>query len=244
MYGTIRVMRKLLGIFAHPDDESIAPGGTFAKYAKAGWQIDIVMATRGDRGIGGAEVREKELEVAAKHLGIRTITFLDYKDGTLSDREPGDIENTLVKVVLEAKPDVIITHEPAGITNHPDHIKMSYAATFAYQVYAKDHDESKLYYACFPESVMTYLITSKLFPSEHHGKPVHGMEDRRITTVIDIKRQAAAKRKALESHVTQLPVLEKYLTNDQFFRQEYFVLRMIGLKEVFLGKNDQISDRL
>lgn len=244
-------MKKILGIFSHPDDESIAPGGTIAKYAKNGWLVDLVVATRGDKG-GDPDTRTSELEEAARHLGVRSITFLDFKDGKLPGMTPGEIEDALIRVLAEVRPDVVITHEPQGITNHPDHIKMSYATTFAYQSYAgfradeqpDDPNPPKLYYMCFPESILSFLIKSKRFPFEHHGLPVHGMEDKRITTVIDIKRFAGAKRKALESHVSQKPELEKYLSNDQFFHQEYFVLRMVGLKEVFLGKNDRISDRL
>lgn len=244
-------MGKLLGIFAHPDDETIAPGGTLAKYAKNGWQVDIVTATRGDAG-GDPEVRSKELKEAADKLGVRSLTILDFKDGKLGEMSPGDIEDALVKVLTDGQPDAVITHEPNGITNHPDHIKMCYAATFAFQTYAgsrvdanpDDPNPPKLYYMCFPESLMTYLVKSKRFPSEYHDMPVLGMEDKRITTVIDIKRFVAVKRKALELHVTQQSVLEKYLTNDQFFHKEYFVLRMIGEKEVFMGKNDRVSDRL
>src|SRR3989338_68133 len=232
-------MRKLLGIFAHPDDESVACGGTIAKYAKNDWQIDFVTATRGDKG-GDPDIRTKELEEAAGILGVRSITFLDFKDGKLSGMTPGEIEDALVKVLTQVRPDVVITHEPQGITNHPDHIRMSYAATFAFQEYAKDHDEAKLYYACFPETIMSYLVKTKRFPFEHHGRPGHGREDKRMTTVIDIKRFAGTKLKALKSHSTQRSILEKYLNNDQFFRQEYFVLRMVGLQEVFLGKNDRI----
>lgn len=257
-------MRKLLGIFAHPDDESAAPGGTLAKYAKAGWNVELVIATRGDAGDWGAvepqaeallsEVRTKEAEEASKHLGVRSVTFLDYKDGTLSGTPPGGIENALIRILEEASPDVVITHVPAGITNHPDHIKMSYATTFAFQVYAgaraeglpNDPNPPKLYYACFPQSVISYVVKHKYFPGELFDKPVLGTEDKRITTVINIARFASAKRKALLSHVTQQPILEKYLSvpNNPFLAQEYFIERFIGTKEVYMGKNDRVSDRL
>lgn len=39
---------RILGVFAHPDDESFCAGGTLAKYAAAGAEIMIVSATRGD----------------------------------------------------------------------------------------------------------------------------------------------------------------------------------------------------
>ena len=43
-------MKKLLAVFAHPDDEAFGPGGTLAKYAKEGVEIHLLCATRGERG--------------------------------------------------------------------------------------------------------------------------------------------------------------------------------------------------
>lgn len=257
-------MKTMLGIFAHPDDETAINGGTFAKYAKNGWQVHLVIATRGDAGGWGdvehsetallSEVRTKELEQAADIFGISSVTFLPYKDGTLSDRPPGDIENALVRVLSDVRPDIVITHEPGGITNHPDHIKMSLSATFAFQTYAEgrrteapnDPNPPKLYYSCLPESVVSYLIKQKYFPPELFDRPVIGVEDKRISTVIAIDRFSSAKEKALHAHVTQRPVLEKYMNipNNPFLRQEYFILRYEGVKECFMGKNDRVADRL
>ena len=39
--------------FAHPDDESFSCGGTVAKYVKAGWEVHLLCATRGERGETG-----------------------------------------------------------------------------------------------------------------------------------------------------------------------------------------------
>ena len=41
---------KLMCVLAHPDDESLAIGGTLVKYASSGVQTYLVMATRGERG--------------------------------------------------------------------------------------------------------------------------------------------------------------------------------------------------
>jgi len=40
----------LLGVFAHPDDETFCAGGTLARYAKDGAEIMVVSATRGEAG--------------------------------------------------------------------------------------------------------------------------------------------------------------------------------------------------
>ena len=42
--------RRLLGVFAHPDDEVFCAGGTMAQVAGTGAEVMIVSATRGERG--------------------------------------------------------------------------------------------------------------------------------------------------------------------------------------------------
>src|SRR6516225_5937139 len=42
--------RRMLGVFAHPDDEVFCAGGTMARAAEAGAEVMIVSATRGERG--------------------------------------------------------------------------------------------------------------------------------------------------------------------------------------------------
>ena len=40
--------KRILAIFAHPDDETFLAGGTLAKYAAAGCEVFSVCATRGN----------------------------------------------------------------------------------------------------------------------------------------------------------------------------------------------------
>ena len=47
---------RVLGIFAHPDDETICAGGTFAKYASTGADIRVVSLTKGEAG----QIRDAE----------------------------------------------------------------------------------------------------------------------------------------------------------------------------------------
>ena len=257
-------MKKLLGIFAHPDDESYLAGGTIAKYVKAGWQADLVCATKGESGLHRgiqeeasadlAGIHARELEAAAACLGVRSITFLDYKDGRLSALTPGELEDKLCDVLQENRPDVVITFEPTGVTNNPDHIKLTLAATFAFQKYAFDrHEEApedenppKLYFACEPASVVSYLQKIKYYPKESFGKPWTGVEDKKITTVIDISRSSVAKEKALASYECHAEEIDAYLSieHNPFMKQEYFIARYVGINETFLGKNDRVSDRL
>lgn len=72
--------RRILLIFAHPDDESLGAAGLARRYADAGAEIALVTATRGQEGKTGEPpictreelpaCREAELRKAAAILGI------------------------------------------------------------------------------------------------------------------------------------------------------------------------------
>ena len=73
-------MATVVFFHAHPDDESIATGGTMAKLAAEGHRVVLVVATRGEHGevaegflSPGEELwqrREKETEASGRALGI------------------------------------------------------------------------------------------------------------------------------------------------------------------------------
>ncbi|MEE6289150.1 PIG-L family deacetylase [Georgenia sp. MJ173] len=86
---------RLLGVFAHPDDETIAAGSTLAVAVAAGVDVSVVSCTRGERGEvippelahlagdGGALAarRESELAAALTELGVDRHLFLDQVPG-------------------------------------------------------------------------------------------------------------------------------------------------------------------
>ena len=85
--------RTVLGIFAHPDDESLACGGTLARLADAGCRVVIVCASHGEAGSISdpalvpdgnlGTVRVGELRDAAAVLGAAETIVLDHPDGDL-----------------------------------------------------------------------------------------------------------------------------------------------------------------
>jgi N-acetylglucosamine malate deacetylase 2 len=256
-------MKKLLFVYAHPDDESFVSGGTIAKYIKAGCKVNLVCATRGENGKRGiyqdtedalGDIREKELRKVAEFLHTSAPVFLGYKDGGVSGLVPGELEAKLITILTELQPDIVVTFEPMGYTNHPDHIAVSLSTTFAFQKYAFDRSEidpddqhpPKLYYACIPKSVASYLLDKKVIPTESFGRPWRAVEDKFVSTVIDIKTYAKKKMDALKLHGSQaLDVLRFYsIPTNPLAKQEYFVLRMVGVKEAFFGKNDRVTSKL
>lgn len=236
-------MKKMLLVFAHPDDESFAAGGTVAKYARNGWRVELVCVTNG-------EGRAREAERAGKILGIRQIQFLDQPDGQLQSLTPGTLEDLIVKKTEDFGPDIVITHDTTGMTNHPDHIKVCYATTFAFQKYAKKLEDiqkyPKLYYTCMPASVIMFLQKSKQIPGESHGLPLRGTPDKLVTTVINIKDTKLIKGKALLCYESQKRNVDRYISFDKHpgHNQEWFILRMSQIREVFMGKTDRVSNRL
>ena len=95
--------RTVLAVFAHPDDEALACGGTLARLAAAGARVVIVCASRGELGsvsdpalVSGGDVgsaRVGELAASARVLGAAEVVQLAHPDGTLrwADALDGEI---------------------------------------------------------------------------------------------------------------------------------------------------------
>ena len=132
---------RILGIFAHPDDETLCAGGTFAKYAKSGADIRVISLTKGEAGqIRDASVatratlgavREKELDAAGEELGLTETRCLDYPDSGLSKMDSHTLVGLASQLLSEIRPDVVITFAPDGFSGHPDHIAVGAAVTAA-----------------------------------------------------------------------------------------------------------------
>jgi LmbE family N-acetylglucosaminyl deacetylase len=133
--------RRLLGVYAHPDDETFCTGATFARYAAAGCEIMVISATRGQAGQirSGtvatrhtlAEVRERELRLACERLGVAHVQCWDYSDGALRDVDPSELEERIGQVIRTFRPEVVVSFGSDGAYGHPDHIAISQATTAA-----------------------------------------------------------------------------------------------------------------
>lgn len=132
---------RLLGIFAHPDDETLCAGGTFAKYASGGADVRVVSLTKGGAGqIRDASaatraslraVRAEELVAAGEELGLSETRCLDYHDGELSGVDSRVLVRLASELLSELDPDVVVTFAPDGFSGHPDHVAVGAAVTAA-----------------------------------------------------------------------------------------------------------------
>jgi LmbE family N-acetylglucosaminyl deacetylase len=152
--------RRLLGVFAHPDDEVFCAGGTMARAAAAGAEVMIVSATRGERGqirdataatrrtLGA--VREGELGAAAAELGVRRVQVLAYPDGTLQHHR-SSLGAVITGILRQFDPDTVITFGVDGGYGHPDHVAISELTTQAFLGHARERNRGqRLYHAVFP----------------------------------------------------------------------------------------------
>jgi LmbE family N-acetylglucosaminyl deacetylase len=181
--------KTILAVLAHPDDESFGLGGTLALYASQGYDTYLVCATRGEVGtvdeqyLNGykdiAELRTDELMRAAKHLGLKGVFLLGYRDsgmpGTDDNKHPDaqvnhpidEVAGRVAKYIRELKPDVVITFDPIGGYKHPDHIHTHRATVLAFEK-ADDpsfHPEAggpfkprALYYQVFSRRILRLMV--------------------------------------------------------------------------------------
>lgn len=136
-------VKRVLGIFAHPDDVDFGAGGTVARWIADGLQVAYLVVTRGDA--GGFDdtpretmpaLREAEQRAAAEELGVAEVDFLDgYADGTLTPSI--ELRRDITRAIRRFRPDRILTTAPlrrweriAG-PSHPDHLAVGEATTCA-----------------------------------------------------------------------------------------------------------------
>ena len=218
----------LLGVFAHPDDESLACGGVLARCAALGAAVTLLCATRGEggpgldqgdgddedgTGDGGhdgrrrrlAALRTQELDAAIRVLGVSDLVVLDHGDGMLPWIEADAIDADIRAAIERLRPDVVITFGPDGLYWHPDHIRIHERTTAV--VAAAGAAAPALYYVTMPPGQMRAV-------AEHAGlgaAVVPGLDNpdafgalaQPPTLVIEAGPYAARKLTALKCHHSQ-----------------------------------------
>ncbi len=140
---SIKELGTILGVWAHPDDETYLSGGLMAAAADNGQRVTVVSATAGEHGTDDPEtwpperlapIRRWEAVAALRVLGVDDHRWLGLADGTLADHDPRDGAERIAKIVVDVDPDTIVTFGPDGITGHPDHRTVSAWVTEARQM--------------------------------------------------------------------------------------------------------------
>jgi LmbE family N-acetylglucosaminyl deacetylase len=137
------VPKRVMAIFAHPDDIEFSCAGSMAHWVKLGAEACYVLCTSGDVGIAtpgmtkarATEIREAEQVAAAAVAGVTNVVFLREPDGMLEATMM--LRKRLVREIRRFRPDTVITGDPQrlwasdGYINHPDHRAAALAAVDA-----------------------------------------------------------------------------------------------------------------
>ena len=120
----------MLGVWAHPDDETYLSAGLMADAARRGQRVVCVTATRGEEGSWDEErwptsemgrVREAEMMASLQVLGVTEHHWLDYYDGTCKDVPSDEGVGRVRSIMEEISPRSVFTFGPDGMTGHDDH---------------------------------------------------------------------------------------------------------------------------
>ncbi len=191
--------KRILVITAHADDAEFFAGGTLAKFAKEGAEIEEIITT--DNGRGSFELdtttlveqsRKVEAEAAAKVIGKKGLYFLGYPDGFLGDTPINELREIFMCHIRRYKPDILFTFDPwAPFESHPDHRQVAFAA-----IEAVGFAHLPLFH---PEH-----IAEGLFPhmtAEHYLFAKNGQY---CNEVLDISQTIDKKIEALCAHDSQM----------------------------------------
>lgn len=192
-------MKRVLVFEAHGDDMEFFAGGTVAKFCALGHEVALVCATDNDKGsfeLSAEElraVRDKELNGAARVLGIKRVIALGYSDGELAyQATPVELRGAFMRFIREVKPDIVMTWDPfTPYEGHADHRAVAVAASEA-----ASFSHFPLYY---PEQLRDGLAPHYVGESWFFAK-----SPRDQNKFVDIDGYIEKKIEALHQHEAQM----------------------------------------
>lgn len=209
--------KRILCLFAHPDDETFGPGGSLAVWKGQGAEVHIICATKGEAG-GNPTARVKEIKDAAKILDFNSVTFLKFKDGKIGNSHLLELENAFIPFINKLKPDTIVTFDLNGVSGHLDHIAVASAAT---QAFKKTKVANQLLYYCISERL------SKLMDHYFIHFP-QGKRREHVDLIVDIAPVWQKRVKAMYAHQSQIKDVIQILARRKLVnapKEEWFMIR-------------------
>jgi LmbE family N-acetylglucosaminyl deacetylase len=226
----------LMAVHAHPDDEASSTGGVLAKYSAEGVRTVVVTCTNGEFGDGpsglkpGEEGHDKdgvaltrlaELRESCKFLGVTDLELLGYHDSGMPEWEYrnrpdafcnvplDDVAARIGALIEKYQPQVVITYDPDGAYQHPDHV---HAARSAIAAVERTPMPAKLYFTAMRRSAWRQIFEALREAGEEIPEWDMTEEEQRklaeaearITTEIDIRPVLERKRDALLAHGSQI----------------------------------------
>lgn len=232
-----------------------------AKYSDEGIRTIVVTCTNGEFGDGPsgikpgedghdtadvAQTRLAELRESCKHLGVTELETLGYHDSGMPEWEyrnnpeafcNAPLEDVVARIsalIEQYRPAVVVTYDPEGPYQHPDHVHAARAAIGAVEATGIP---AKLYLSALRRTDFQKIWDALREAGEdvpdwemtEEDERIARESEARITTVVDIRSVLDRKRTALLTHASQIgdswfsklpePVAEAV------FGQESFILK-------------------
>jgi len=209
--------RRILTVFAHPDDAEALAGGTLLLWAREGAAITLCLVTDGDKGSHDSQEaretivarRKKEQQAAAKVLGAELL-WLGWEDGIVTPTL--ELRRELVRVIRAVKPDLVLTHDPTmwfrhgHYINHPDHRAVGQAVVEA------------LYPAVKKASIFPELAAAGFAPHVPRELWLAGTDQ--PNRWIDISSVVEEKLSLLGCHASQFPLQQARVVFTRLAQEE------------------------
>jgi LmbE family N-acetylglucosaminyl deacetylase len=228
--------RTVLAVFAHPDDESLACGGTLARLSDGGARVVLMCASHGERGgLGGpvedaalGHARARELQEAAATLGITNLIILNHPDGDLRWADVTEFQAEIVIAIKRFAPAALITFGEDGLYWHLDHVGVHERTTSAVQ--SLGPAAPPLYYVTMPPGVMRPLVdaaTARGWEAPQKGfwsltPDAFGLGAEPPTIVLDVKDWVGRKLAALRCHRSQTSSADPFSQIDDQQAERWF----------------------
>lgn len=213
--------RRIACVVAHPDDDTYGLGGTLALHAGSEIRVTVILTTSGEAGQIAdpslatrstlAAVREAEDRRSWAALGLEPeLHFLRYPDGGVADVPREDLVAAYIEILLAARPDVVVTFGPDGITGHPDHVAVGEAVTEAFHLARTQVDGGfhRLMYTVLSQARLDGLnemLRARGLEILDPAQPFtpRGVAEDRIDVSVDCSGAFERKVEALRCHRTQ-----------------------------------------
>jgi LmbE family N-acetylglucosaminyl deacetylase len=231
----VKGLGTLLGVWAHPDDETYLMAGLMAQAVRDGARVVCVTATRGEGGSTDEErwppetmaaVREVELMRSLEILGVSEHLWLDLPDIDMDTALPAQGYDMVRRIVQDVRPDTVLTFGPDGMTGHAAHRSVSEWATRA--LAEVGGAGAKVHYATnTPEWAAEFVPLYNRFNVFRPGTPPVTPRDElsiEFTLPPDVLE---LKLRAIQAHLSQVGAMVEAFGEDIFRRAmkaEYFRL--------------------
>ena len=226
-------MATIVFLHAHPDDESIATGGTIARAVEEGHRVVLVVGTNGDHGETPADLapgetlvdrRCAETEASCRVLGIHRLVWLGYSDSGMTGWEQNSHSNAfmnadldeaadrLVAVLDEESADVLVGYDWHGGYGHPDHIMVHKVVHRAAQkrpavaLFESTMNRDRVrerMQAAFDAGLIKEEDKWDVDGPADDGNPFGSLESE-INLMVDVRAWALRKRESVKCHASQV----------------------------------------